>query len=266
MGRAEWLGSCGASATPEAKTYFNDVFDALADADDERADGAELCVAASLLSGARKSEKLARAFDVLGEDGDAGALGVEGVARLLRAALCAVGYASHDAEHGALARAAGREAAALADDVVSRGSRVPNAATFDDFGGWRDERAGISLFGPGFATYFSREQPNAAKLSRNGARRGESRRRRGCRVWMFRGGGSRRRRGCRVDVPRRRVAADAAWIFRGGAASPRVPRGYSAEARRRRGCRVDIPRRRVAATPWIFRGGESRRQRGRRAG
>ena len=58
------------------------MFDALQDPSDGRGDGGELRVAAALLSGARKSEKLAAAFEVLGPD----ALDLNGVARLLRAA------------------------------------------------------------------------------------------------------------------------------------------------------------------------------------
>ena len=44
-------------------------------------------------------------------------------------------------------------------------------------------------------------------------------------------------------------AAAATWVFRGRvAATPRLPRGYSADgSRRRRGCHVDIPRSQIAA-------------------
>ena len=68
-------------------------------------------------------------------------------------------------------------------------------------------------------------------------------------------------------------AAAAAWIFRGVAAPPRRPRGYSVGPRPRRGGRVDIPWGRgpaaaaawtfrgvAAAAAWIFRGDESRRR------
>ena len=68
--------------------------------------------------------------------------------------------------------------------------------------------------------------------------------------------------GPRLSEKSRGDAAAATWTFRGDrvAATPRVPRGYSAEtgSRRRRGCRADIPRRQgrgdAAGATRIFRG------------
>ena len=138
--RGAWLAACRAT-TEEAAWYFNGVFDALCDGPpgEEVAAKGELVVAASLLSGARKSEKLAFAFESLGGGGDA--LGGEGVARLLGAVL--VGILAASGSRGspdAVGAAARAEAGGLADEVVSRGSSFPNGATFDDFGNWYNSR------------------------------------------------------------------------------------------------------------------------------
>ena len=82
------------------------------DPSDGRGDGGELRVAAALLSGARKSEKLAAAFEVLGPD----ALDLNGVARLLRAALASIAFATDATD---ISQAINREAASLAEDVCA---------------------------------------------------------------------------------------------------------------------------------------------------
>ena len=136
VSRSAWLSACRATSE-ETAWYFNGVFDALAEPGGEVAARGDLVVAASLLSGARKSEKLAFAFESLAGGRGDGDLDGDGVARLLGAVLVAVLSASRarrpPRELGEAARA---EARALADEVVSRGSRFPNAATFDDFGNW----------------------------------------------------------------------------------------------------------------------------------
>jgi len=138
--RGAWLAACRAT-TEEAAWYFNGVFDALCDGPpgEEVAAKGELVVAASLLSGARKSEKLAFAFECLGGGGDA--LGGDGVARLLGAVLVGILAASGcRGSPDAVGAAARAEAGGLADEVVSRGSSFPNGATFDDFGNWYNSR------------------------------------------------------------------------------------------------------------------------------
>ena len=111
---------------------MNDVFDALQDPSDGRGDGGELRVAAALLSGARKSEKLAAAFEVLGPD----ALDLNGVARLLRAALASIAFATDATD---ISQAINREAASLAEDVCAN-AEDQNEITFDDFGNWYNSR------------------------------------------------------------------------------------------------------------------------------
>ena len=134
VARGVWLRACsgGGGGNGDAQAYLNDVFDALQDPSDGRGDGGELRVAAALLSGARKSEKLAAAFEVLGPD----ALDLNGVARLLRAALASIAFATDAAD---ISQAINREAASLAEDVCAN-AEDSNEVTFDDFGNWYNSR------------------------------------------------------------------------------------------------------------------------------
>ena len=134
VARGVWLRACsgGGGGNGDAQAYLNDVFDALQDPSDGRGDGGELRVAAALLSGARKSEKLAAAFEVLGPD----ALDLNGVARLLRAALASIAFATDAAD---ISQAINREAASLAEDVCAN-AEDSNEITFDDFGNWYNSR------------------------------------------------------------------------------------------------------------------------------
>jgi hypothetical protein len=133
VARGVWLRACsGGDGNDDAQAYLNDVFDALQDPSDGRGDGGELRVAAALLSGARKSEKLAAAFEVLGPD----ALDLNGVARLLRAALASIAFATDATD---ISQAINREAASLAEDVCANADDQ-NEITFDDFGNWYNSR------------------------------------------------------------------------------------------------------------------------------
>jgi len=134
VARGVWLRACsgGGGGNGDAQAYLNDVFDALQDPSDGRGDGGELRVAAALLSGARKSEKLAAAFEVLGPD----ALDLNGVARLLRAALASIAFATDATD---ISQAINREAASLAEDVCAN-AEDSNEVTFDDFGNWYNSR------------------------------------------------------------------------------------------------------------------------------
>ena len=134
VARGVWLRACsgGGGGNGDAQAYLNDVFDALQDPSDGRGDGGELRVAAALLSGARKSEKLAAAFEVLGPD----ALDLNGVARLLRAALASIAFATDATD---ISQAINREAASLAEDVCAN-AEDSNEITFDDFGNWYNSR------------------------------------------------------------------------------------------------------------------------------
>ena len=134
VARGVWLRACsgGGGGNGDAQAYLNDVFDALQDPSDGRGDGGELRVAAALLSGARKSEKLAAAFEVLGPD----ALDLNGVARLLRAALASIAFATDATD---ISQAINREAASLAEDVCAN-AEDQNEITFDDFGNWYNSR------------------------------------------------------------------------------------------------------------------------------
>ena len=134
VARGVWLRACsgGGDGNDAAQAYLNDVFDALQDPSDGRGDGGELRVAAALLSGARKSEKLAAAFEVLGPD----ALDLNGVARLLRAALASIAFATDATD---ISQAINREAASLAEDVCAH-AEDQNEITFDDFGNWYNSR------------------------------------------------------------------------------------------------------------------------------
>ena len=147
VSRAEWLAEFNVNGD-EAGAYFGAVYDALERSRDS-APRAELVVAASLLSGARKSEKLSFAFDALSAEGGGGSggdacLDATRVARLLAAVLVGIAFASRsrarDGGARGLGAAAHREARRIADEVVSRGSKFPNMATFDDFGSWYNGR------------------------------------------------------------------------------------------------------------------------------
>ena len=137
VSRSAWLRACrgGGGGNGDATSYLNDVFDALVDPSDALGDGGELRVAAALLSGARKSEKLASAFEVLGPE----SLDLNGVARLLRAALASIAFAASDEPLSDISEAVNREAAQLAEDVCQH-AEDPDEVTFDEFGNWYNGR------------------------------------------------------------------------------------------------------------------------------
>mmetsp|Transcript_1943 Transcript_1943/g.5827 ORF Transcript_1943/g.5827 Transcript_1943/m.5827 type:complete len:544 (+) Transcript_1943:90-1721(+) len=134
------LDGLGTSATDSqpARAFFDALFNGIAAGTGGVARLIDVVIAvALLLSGARKSEKLAFAFDAVKsfENGGEGELDEAQIARIFAAILCAILAASGEfasASGTTVARVALRAASDLSEHVVAGGGTL----SFDEFGQW----------------------------------------------------------------------------------------------------------------------------------